>query len=143
MKVSPHFYVDDFNCGVESYEQGVDLYKKVKYRFMEGNFNVPKWRTNNNLQEFVNRHEQSKSSDEKVLGIHRNENADVFVINLDEHIKKAENLAPTKRNVMKILTGFYDPIGFIQPIIVSLEMLFQEICCANVSWDEKLNETLT
>ena len=104
MKVSPHFYVDDFNCGVESYEQGVDLYKKVKYRFMEGNFNVPKWRTNNNLQEFVNRHEQSKSSDEKVLGIHRNENADVFVINLDEHIKKAENLAPTKRNVMKILT---------------------------------------
>ena len=100
---------------------------------MEGNFNVPKWRTNNNLQEFVNRHEQSKSSDEKVLGIHRNENADVFVINLDEHIKKAENLAPTKRNVMKILTGFYDPIGFIQPIIVSLEMLFQEICCANVS----------
>ena len=50
---------------------------------MEGNFNVRKWRTsNNNLQEFINRQEQSKNSDEKVLGIHWNENADVFVINL-------------------------------------------------------------
>ena len=37
---------------------------------MEGNFNVRKWRTSiNNLQEFINRQEQSKSSDEKVLGI--------------------------------------------------------------------------
>ena len=82
-KVLGQFYVDDFNCGVESYEQGVELYKKVKSRFMEGNFNVRKWRTsNNNLQEFINRQEQSKSSDEKVLGIHWNENADVFVTNL-------------------------------------------------------------
>ena len=41
-KVLRHFYVDDFNCGVESYEQGVELYKKVKGRFMEENFNVRK-----------------------------------------------------------------------------------------------------
>ena len=45
--------------------------------------------------------------------------------------------------MLKIIAGFYDPIGFIQPIIVSLKILFQEICSVNVSWDEKLNETLT
>ena len=51
---------------------------------MEVNFNVRKWRTSyNNLQEFINRHEQSKRSDEKVLRIHQNENADAFVINLN------------------------------------------------------------
>ena len=143
-KVLRHFYDDDFNCRVESYEQGVELYKKVKSRFMEGYFNVRKWRaSNNNLQEFINRQEQSKSSDEKVLGIHWNENTDVFVINLNDYINEAEKLAPTKRNVLKIIAGFYDPIGFIQPIIVSLKILFQEICSVNVSWDEKLNETLT
>ena len=37
LKVLRHFYVDDFTCGVESYEQDVDLYKKVKSRFMEEN----------------------------------------------------------------------------------------------------------
>ena len=143
-KVLRHFYVDDFTCGFESYEQGVELYKKVKSRFMEGNFNARKWWTsNNNLQEFINRQEQSKSSDEKVLGIHWNENADVFVMNLNDYIKEAEKLAPAKRNVLKIIAGFYDPTGFIQPIIVSLKILFHEICSVNVSWDEKLNETLT
>ena len=45
--------------------------------------------------------------------------------------------------MLKIIAGFYDPIGLIQPITVSLKTLFQEICYANVSWDEKLNETLT
>ena len=86
-KVLRHFYIDDFNCGVESYEEGVELYKKVKSRFMEGNCNVWKWQTsNNNLQEFIiNRQEQRKSSNEKVLGIHWNENA-VFVINLNDYI---------------------------------------------------------
>ena len=67
-KVLRHFYFDEFNCGVESYEEGVELYKKVKSRFMKGNCNVRKLQTsNNNLQEFIiNRQEQSKSSDEKV-----------------------------------------------------------------------------
>ena len=111
---------------------------------MEENVNVRKLRTrNNSLQEFVNRHEQSKSSDEKVLRIHWNENADVFVINLSNSIKEAEELAPTKCNVLKIIARFYDPIGFIQPIIVSLKILFEEICSANVSWDEKLNGIFT
>ena len=100
---------------------------------MERNFSV--WTSNNNLQEFINREEQSKSSDEEVLGIHWNENADIFVINLNDYIKEAEKLAPTKRNVLKIIAGFYDPIGFIQPIIVSLKILFQEICSVNVSWE--------
>ena len=27
-KVLRHFYVNDFNCGVEGCEQGVDLYKR-------------------------------------------------------------------------------------------------------------------
>ena len=78
-----------------------------------------------------------------MLGVHWNENADVFVINLNDHIKEAKKLAPTKRNLLKIITGFYDPVGFIQPIIVSLKILFQEICSVNVSWKDKLNEKLT
>ena len=65
---------------------------------MEGNFNVWKWRISS-LQEFINRPEKSKGSDEKVLGIHGNESADVFVINLNDCIKEAEKLAPTKRKV--------------------------------------------
>ena len=45
--------------------------------------------------------------------------------------------------MLKIIAGIYNPIGFIQPIIVSWKILFQEICSVNISWDEKLIETLT
>ena len=38
--------------------------------------------SNNNLQEFINRHDQSQHSDEKLLGIYWSENADGFLINL-------------------------------------------------------------
>ena len=45
--------------------------------------------------------------------------------------------------MLKIIAGIYNPIGFIQPIIVSSKILFQEICSVNISWDEELIETLT
>ena len=45
--------------------------------------------------------------------------------------------------MLKIIAGLYDFNGFIQPIIVSLKILFQIICSANVSWDEKFNDTIT
>ena len=55
------------------------------------------------MQEFIHRHDQSKHSDEKVLCIYWTENADVFIINLNDYIKEAKKLAPTKHNVLKII----------------------------------------
>ena len=39
-----HLYVDDLNGSVATVADGVDLYKKAKARFLEGNFNVRKWK---------------------------------------------------------------------------------------------------
>ena len=39
-KMLHHFYVDDLNTGVNCYDEGVKLYKKVKLKFNEANFNV-------------------------------------------------------------------------------------------------------
>ena len=47
-KTRKHFYVDDLTTCVHSVEEGTELYKKFKLRFMEANFIVRKWRTNNN-----------------------------------------------------------------------------------------------
>ena len=45
-KVLRHFYVDDLNCGVNSIEDGVKFYEKLKSVLLEANFNLRKWRTN-------------------------------------------------------------------------------------------------
>ena len=46
-KVLRHFYVDDLNCGINSVENGVYFYEKLKSILLEANFNLRKWRTNN------------------------------------------------------------------------------------------------
>ena len=33
---------------------------------------------------------------------------------------------------------FHDPIGLLQPILINLKRLFQEICKQKLSWDELL-----
>ena len=40
------FYVDDLTTGANSVAEGYELYKKMKIRFAEAQFNVRKWRTN-------------------------------------------------------------------------------------------------
>ena len=33
---------------------------------------------------------------------------------------------------------FYDPIGLLQPILINLKILFQELCKQKLSWDKIL-----
>ena len=137
-----HLYVDDFHCSINTAEEGFELYKKVKLRFLEGNFTIRKWRANNkrlraliNEQEYVDISKQS--SGDKVLGIIWKDDTDKLVMNMDSHIDDMEKSAPTKRNVLKVTASIYDPLGFIQPFTVKLKILFQEICASGVGWDEE------
>ena len=60
-KVREHFYVDDLNTGTSSVENGLDLYKKFKLRFLEASFPLRKWRTNSQeLREIINEKESTK-----------------------------------------------------------------------------------
>ena len=45
-KVLRHFYVDDLNSGVNSVDQGVYFYEKLKSILLKAHFNLRKWRTN-------------------------------------------------------------------------------------------------
>ena len=51
-------------------------------------------------------------------------------------MKDARKSKPTKVNLLKIVSSFYDPIGVIQPIIlISLKILLQEVHRLKLSWD--------
>ena len=123
-------------------EQTFELYKKLKLRLLENHFVIRKWRTNDKLlREKINLSEPNESivsSKEKLLGITWDDANDEFVYNLDETIVNRNHAQSTKRQVLSIICSFYDPIGIIQPIVVSLKILFQEICKTNIDWDEQL-----
>ena len=82
--------------------------------------------------------ENTKESFDKTLGIIWDNEKDVFVFDFSQLVQEGKKLEPTKRNVLKILSSFYDPIGLIQPIIISLKILMQRICKHKLNWDETL-----
>ena len=49
---------------------------------------------------------------------------------------------PTKRNVLRVIASFYDPMGLISPIIVQMKILLQDICKADYHWNAELDSEL-
>lgn len=44
----------------------------------------------------------------------------------------------TKRNLLSLLAGLFDPLRIISPMIVCMKILLQNLCCENWGWDEEL-----
>ena len=79
---------------------------------------------------------------EKILGIRWEKNKDVLIIDLKDLLDGALCYVPTKRNILRVIAGIYDPIGFIQLLVVKLKILFQEVCLANVGCYDNIPENL-
>ena len=148
-KALSSFFVDDFIGGEESVAKAFELFKKLRIRFLEGHFLLRKWKTNNlELQNPIT-HNNSGNEDtvnkaEKVLGIPWDSDKDILVYDFKAIMKDAHKLKPTKRNLLKIVSSFYDLIVLIQPILISLKMLLQEAHRLLLGWDDefsgKINE---
>ena len=109
-KARKNFYVDDLNTGVFSTEEGFEVFKKMKERLKEANFNLRKWRTNDkDLQNLIFNYENKQGmhaeaihtdiNDEKVLGHYWNNELDEISLNIHEIFKNAIDVRPTKRNI--------------------------------------------
>ena len=99
----------------------------MKFRFLEGLFHLKKWKTNDlKLGEFINDLNSTKIS--KVLKILWNKHKDRFIYDFKEIFELAHLLPLTKRNLLRILAIYYDPLGMLQPIIIKMKTVFQQIC---------------
>ena len=135
-KVAKSFYVGDFNSTAKDISEGIEIYKKIKLRFLDASFDVRKWKTNNpDLQNYFNKKENQfspaseiQANDKvKVLVIVWDTKSDHLVFFFDNLIESFNHIIPTKRNSLSLIATFYDPIGLIQPIIIKLKLLFQEV----------------
>ena len=86
--------------------------------------------------------EESSSAEQKVLSVRWNFVSDHFVFDLREIATLARNIEPTKRNVVSVTAKFYDPMGFLSPIITEFKIFLQELCRAKIGWDEPLEGEL-
>ena len=86
--------------------------------------------------------ERDSNTEQKVLGTNWNYVEDEFLFKFQTHVESARGLKPTKRNVLRVIAGLYDPMGLVSPIIVKMKILLQDICKANYHWDADLNSEL-
>ena len=62
---------------------------------------------------------------------------------MTEVAKQAKNLEPTNRDVVSLIGRFYDPLGFLTPVVVKFKICMQCLCEARIGWDETLPRSLT
>ena len=157
------FYVDDLVSGRRDTQEAGELYDKAKTRLALGGFKLRKWLTNSGelrakieqreLRDETDVNKEVESADEsyaketlgakagmkneRVLGQSWNCENDVFIFELSEMVSKADDLPVTKRSILKVIAGMYDPLGLVSPVLVSMKALFQELCMGKVGWDEE------
>ena len=109
-----------------------------------GGFELRKWNTNcERLQDFIN-NDTKEAIDEncikKILGLDWNITSDEFIFYFTDIFITASNLPVTKRNVLKLSSMFFDPLGLISPIVLQIKILFKEACALKCTWDDVLND---
>ena len=83
-----------------------------------------------------------QAEESKVFGVTWNPRNDCLMFDLSDLSVVADDLQPTKRNVVSLLGRFYDPLRFLAPITIKFKVLFQKLCQWKLGWDCNLPEEL-
>ncbi|XP_066145931.1 uncharacterized protein [Euwallacea fornicatus] len=138
-----HCYVDDILFGSNNLNNLLEAHSQLTSCLKTAHMTLHKWSSNST--EFLkiiaeenpnpNYVLMPEGSSNKVLGLSWNPNIDSFSIIIPE-IRIKEKY--TKREVLATIASIYDPIGIINPIVVSAKLIMQEIWKNNCDWDDTL-----
>ncbi len=157
-------YVEDI---VYTEEEALDLCLRSKEIFQKGGFNLRKFVASSRpLQAHLDRlecqessmplqheptysestlgtvHSPGSSTEHKVLGVQWDLELDQIRFDVSNIADLARRLAPTKRNVVSTIGKFYDPLGFLSPVVIRFKVLFQQLCKDKSGWDDIISEGL-
>ena len=139
-------HVDDLTTGAEGDSAAFEFYDNCKTKLKKGGFNLRKFKSNSkNLESWIVKdfgsNELEKGEQTKVLGVSWNKADDKLCFDFDELLQN--QIEPvTKRNVMHFIASIYDPLGLINPVVVTMKCFLKELFKEKLGWDEPLPETL-
>ena len=58
----------------------------------------------------------------------------------DDNIEGSKVL--TKRVILSLMNGIYDPLGRITPVVVKAKILLKKLWCCEVGWDDHVPEEI-
>lgn len=144
------FYIDDGLMGAASIAEAIQLAKQVDIVLKSGGFVLRNWASN--CRELVTAmsaeinsgtielNDDKETNETKVLGLKwLTENDEMAIsVNTDGILD-----ANTKRKMLSIIAGLYDPNGFIAPIVVVAKIIMQDLWRnPELDWDSILPQNV-
>lgn len=132
---------NDVNKLIEAKAQLIKILSKGGFQAHKWSSNVPEILDNIPKKElhFDNIDLENNDLHMKTLGIQFNVKDDNFIISCPEPFGQKK---VTKREVLSYISKFYDPPGFITPIIITAKSFIQKTWSAGIDWDSPLTDDL-
>ena len=141
-------YVDYLITSVAQEDQAIQLIKNVKAMCSSGSFKVAKFLSNNKsvLQSITKKNRRKDVKDKDLVGDLPSEQALGVLWNtetLNFGFKVTLKQKPmTRRGLLSIISSVYDPLGLAAPFLLQGKSINQELCRANLGWDEVIPEKI-
>ena len=127
--------MDDWIVGAKTTEE-VLLIKKWLTEFLEP-IGMKLHKFNSNSDTIRESFEAECPEWDSVLGLRWNVKTDEVSINIDRALRKMRDEV-TKCELYSAPPRVFDPLGYLQPFMFPVKLLFQEVCKANIKWKAKL-----
>ncbi|XP_059217410.1 uncharacterized protein LOC131994651 [Stomoxys calcitrans] len=142
--IKENLYVDDVLAGGHSIEEATAARKELASALESAGFELRKWASNDTrLLKDLNEDmllpidwlNISEASSTKTLGIRWNISGDNFTFTAPTVEEKQMS---TKREVLSTIAKFFDPCGWLAPVIVVAKLIMQQVWLDKVEWDDSL-----
>ena len=141
--VNRNFYVDDCLKSVPTVPEAHRLVSQLSNLLAQGGFHLTKWISNcREVLKSIPPSERAPSIrdlDLEDLPLDRALGTQWDVERDTLSFKVAKKEVPnTRRGMLSLISGLYDPLGFAAPFILPAKMLLQELCRQDYGWDEQI-----
>ncbi|XP_062707837.1 uncharacterized protein LOC134288109 [Aedes albopictus] len=147
-------YVDDYLDSRDTIEEAVKLSLEVRMINSKAGFDLRNWKSNSKeilrhvgvecLESEKNFAVEKSTPMERVLGMSWMTDDDIFVFSAQfredlQHVLSG-NIVPTKRQVLRVVMSYFDPLGIITNYTIQGRILLQDIWRSNVKWDDPITD---
>ena len=134
--VCRNFYIDELLKSVQTTNQATALAVKLTAMLKEGGFRLTKFLSNRrkvlSANPTLNR-ELDQLPINRTLGLHWDAERDVFCFKTVSTNKPA-----TKRGILSTINSLFDPLGFLSPFTLPINLLIQGLWKERVEWDDEI-----
>ena len=135
--VSKSFYVDDFLGSFLSMEEATSVLKQLRLLLSNCGFRLTKFVSNFNcvLEDIPQEDTRLNLETTEVLGLPWHIHSDTLSVDVEISSKEV-----TGRGILSMISQIFDPLEFLQPFLLPVKKLLQELAVNGLGWDDPIPE---